>query len=260
VELGLRQVPCIVTGGSRGIGRAVAEELAREGAHVLVVGRDEQVAREAAESLGVEWIAADVGAADAAERIVGECVRRFGSVRVLVNNAGTMSGVPLDELTDADWQDQFEVNVLGPMRLMRAAAPLMAEAGGGRIVNVSSVAARRPSLMNPAYSVTKAAELSLSRAFADEWAPRGVLVNAVAPSSTTSPMWMAPGGLLDQAAAEAGVDRDTVMHERAKRLPLGRFGEPEEVAAVIAFLCSARATYVSGGVFPVDGGSSATIV
>lgn len=260
MELELDAVPCVVTGGSRGIGRAVAEALVREGARVLIVGRDEAAASATAEALGVEWIAADVSAADAADAIVGACVARFGGIRVLVNNAATMKGVPLDELTDAEWQRQWEVNVLGPMRLMRAAAPRMAEAGGGRIVNVSSTAARRPSLMNPAYSVTKAAELSLSRAFADEWAPRGVLVNAVTPGTTMSPLWMAPGGLLDQAAAGAGVDRDTALRERTRRLPLGRFSTPEEVAAVVAFLCSARAAYVSGAVWSVDGGSSATIV
>ncbi|HWT23609.1 MAG TPA: SDR family oxidoreductase [Solirubrobacteraceae bacterium] len=260
MELGLEGVPCVVTGGSRGIGRAVAAALARERARVLIAGRAEDAARATAGELGVEWLAADVGAAGAAERIVEACAERFGGIQVLVNNAGAMSEIPLHELSDAEWQRQWELSVLGPMRLMRAAAPRMAAAGWGRIVNVSSTAARRPSLANAAYSAAKAAQLSLSRAFADEWSSRGVLVNAVTPGSTASDLWMQPGGLLDQAAARAGEPREAHLRRRLARLPLGRFGLPEEVAAVIAFLCSERAAYVAGSVWSVDGGTAGTIV
>jgi 3-oxoacyl-[acyl-carrier protein] reductase len=260
MDLELRGVACVVTGGSRGIGRAVVDRLRAEGAHVLVVGRDESAARATAEECGAAWLAADVTEPDAAERIVDACMERFGGLGVLVNNAGTMAEVHLEDLTDADWQAQWELNVLAPMRLMRAAAPVMAAAGGGRIVNVSSVAARRPSPANAAYSATKAAELSLSRVFADAWTSRGVLINAVLPGSVLSPLWVAPGGLADQAAAVAGVDHDTLLVERAARQPLGRFGEPDEVAAVIAFLCSARATLVAGAVWTVDGGAGGGLV
>src|SRR5204862_138548 len=124
-----------------------------------------------------------------------ECTDRHGRVDVLVNNAGTSHVKPLDELTDEDWQAQWDLHVMAPMRLMRAAAPLMARNGGGRIVNVASSSGKRPSLTNAAYSVTKAAELSLSRVFADTWSKQGVLVNAVTPGPVQTPLWLAEGGL-----------------------------------------------------------------
>ena len=157
-----------MTGASRGIGAATARLLEEEGARVLRVSRSGD-------------FACDVTEPDAGERIVAECVERFGRVDVLVNNAGTSRAAPLEELTEDDWREQWELNVMAPLRLMSAAAPRMAEAGDGRIVNVASSSGKRPSPRNAAYSVTKAAELSLSRVFADRWAGTGVLVNAVAP-------------------------------------------------------------------------------
>src|SRR5207247_1561210 len=125
----------------------------------------------------------------------------------LGNNAGTSAARPLEELSDDEWHEQWELHVMAPLRLMRAAAPRMAERGGGRIVNVCSSAGKRPSLTNAAYSVTKAAQLSLSRVFADTWGDRGVLVNAVAPGPVASPLWTAPGGLAAQTAAAGGQAR-----------------------------------------------------
>jgi 3-oxoacyl-[acyl-carrier protein] reductase len=184
----------------------------------------------------------------------------LGGIGVLVNNAGTSYARPLDELTDEDWREQYELHVLGPMRLMRAAAPLMAARGGGRIVNVTSSAGKRPSLTNAAYSVTKAAQLSLSRTFADAWAAEGVLVNAVAPGPVASPLWMAPGGLAEQTAAARGISREEAIAAQEGKVPLGRFAEPGEVADVIVFLCSARASTVTGAAWSADGGAVAIIV
>jgi 3-oxoacyl-[acyl-carrier protein] reductase len=183
----------------------------------------------------------------------------MGGIDVLVNNAGTSFARPLGELTDDDWQGQWDLHVMASMRLMRAAAPRMAARGGGRIVNVASSAGKRPSLTNAAYSVTKAAQLSLSRVFADSYARDGVLVNAVAPGATASELWMAEGGLADQAAAKAG-GRDEAIAAQEGKVPLGRFATPEEVADVIVFLCSARASDVTGAAWSVDGGTVATIV
>jgi 3-oxoacyl-[acyl-carrier protein] reductase len=244
VNLGLEGRACIVTGATRGIGAATVELLQAEGAHVLSVARG-----------GAGVFHADVTVPADAERIVAACVERHGGVDVLVNNAGTSFVRPLEELSDEDWQGQWELNVMGPMRLMRAAAPLMAAAGGGRIVNVCSSSGKRPSLTNVAYSVTKAAQLSLSRHFADRWVGDGVLVNAVAPGPVTSPLWLGDGGLADQAAQAKGISREEALEAQQAKVPLGRFAEPEEIAAVIVFLCSARASTVAGAAWSADGGT-----
>jgi 3-oxoacyl-[acyl-carrier protein] reductase len=179
---------------------------------------------------------------------------------VLVNNAGTSFARPLEDLTDDDWRAQWELHVMAPMRLMRAAAPRMAARGGGRIVNVTSSSGKRPSLTNAAYSVTKAAQLSLSRVFADRFAPDGVLVNAVAPGPVASELWTAPGGLAEQAAQARGVSRDEALDAQAAKVPIGRFAQPQEIADVVVFLCSARASTVTGAAWSADGGTVATIV
>ena len=255
MDLGLDGKACIVTGATRGIGLATARLLRAEGAHVLLVARSGGELADVAAQLGAESVVADVTRAGDAERIVAACATSFGAVDVLVNNAGTSFVRPLEELTDDDWQGQWELNVMGPMRLMRAAAPRMAAAGGGRIVNVCSSSGKRPSLTNVAYSVTKAAQLSLSRHYADRYVGDGVLVNAVAPGPATSPLWLADGGLADQIAAARGISRAEALAASQAKVPLGRFAEPEEIAAVIVFLCSARASTVAGAAWSADGGS-----
>ena len=260
MDLGLEGKACIVTGATRGIGAATAALLSAEGARVLHVARDAEALAAASAACGGEFVVADVTKHGDAERIVGSCVERFGAVDVLVNNAGTSFVRALEELTDDDWQGQWELNVMGPMRLMREVAPLMARAGGGRIVNVCSSSGKRPSLTNAAYSVTKAAQLSLSRHFADRYCGDGVLVNAVAPGPVSSPLWMDPGGLADQAALARGITREQALAAQGAKIPLGRFAEPQEIAAVIVFLCSARASTVSGASWSADGGAVPSFV
>lgn len=265
MDLGLRDRACIVTGASGGIGRATALALAHEGAASLLIGRRGDVLTEVeAECRAAGGRAAalelDVTASDAGERAVSECVRQFDRIDALINGAGTSAVRSLEQLSDEEWQGQWELHVMAPMRLMRAAAPAMANRGWGRIVNVCSSSGKRPSGMNMAYSVTKAAQLSLSRAFADQYAKRGVLVNAVAPGAVRGELWLAPGGMADQAAQAGGVSRDEVLEATASRLPLGRFGEEQEIAAVIAFLCSEAASNVAGAAWSVDGGAVPVII
>ena len=265
MELGLEGKLCVVTGASSGIGLATARRLCAEGADVLLVGRDpdrlQAAVRECEGCAGrSEFLAADVTDPDADDRIIATCAEQMGGIDVLVNNAGTSFARPLDQLTDEDWESQWQLHVMAPMRLMRAAAPRMAAAGGGRIVNVCSSAGKRPSLTNAAYSVTKAAQLSLSRVFADSYAADGVLVNAVTPGAVASPLWVDEGGLADQTGAAQGLSRDEALDAQADRIPLGRLAEPGEVADVIVFLASARASTVTGAAWSVDGGTVAIIV
>jgi 3-oxoacyl-[acyl-carrier protein] reductase len=243
MDLGIEGRVAVVTGASRGIGAATAELLEADGARVVRVSRTEGI---------------DVTAPDAAERIADLAA---APVDILVNNAGTSFARPLDELSDDDWNGLWELHVMASMRLMRALAPGMAERGWGRIVNVSSSAGKRPSLTNAAYSVTKAAQLSLSRVFADAYAGSGVLVNAVAPGPVSSPLWVDEGGLGDQTAAAKGLgSRQEALDAQAARVPLGRFAEPRELATVIAFLCSEAASNVTGAAWSADGGTVATIL
>jgi 3-oxoacyl-[acyl-carrier protein] reductase len=260
MDLELRDKVCVVTGASSGIGLETARRLADEGARVLMVARDAERLEGVASEIGADWVAADVTDPEVDERIVATCAEQMGGIDVLVNNAGTSFAKALDELTDADWNGQWELHVLAPMRLMRSAAPRMAQGGGGRIVNVCSSAGKRPSLTNAAYSVTKAAQLSLSRVFADSFAPKNVLVNAVTPGPVASPLWMDEGGLADQTGDAKGLSRQEALDVQADKVPLGRFAEPGEIADVIAFLSSARASTVTGAAWSVDGGAVAIIV
>jgi 3-oxoacyl-[acyl-carrier protein] reductase len=260
MDLGLDGKVCVVTGASRGIGLEIGRSLCAEGAQVLFVGRDAEALVQAADGCGGDYLAGDITDPEVAERIVATCAEQMGGIDVLVNNAGTSFARGLDDLSDEDWQSQWELHVMAPMRLMRAAAPRMAQRGGGRIVNVCSSAGKRPSQTNVAYSVTKAAQLSLSRVFADRYAADGVLVNAVAPGAVAPPLWMGPDGLAEQNARAKGITREQALAEQTARIPLGRFAEPREIADVVAFLCSARAGYVTGAAWSADGGTVAIIV
>ena len=266
VDLGLGERACIVTGASRGIGRATSVALAVEGASVLLVARGAEGLGEAAAACreagakAVETLAVDITDIAAGERVASACLERLGRIDVLVNNAGTSTARPLEELTEGDWQEQWELSVMAPMRLMRSVAPVMVKDGWGRIVNVCSSSGKRPGQRNVAYSVAKAAELSLSRAFADAYAKHGVRVNAVTPGPVTTELWMSPGGLADQVAAAQGKTREEVLESTASGVPVGRLGSTEEIANVIVFLCSAAASNVNGAAWSVDGGLVAVII
>ena len=237
MNLGIEGRVAVVTGGGSGIGAATAQRLRAAGVTVH------------------DWSRAT--GHDVTDPAV---VERLPEADILVNCAGTSFVRDLADLTDADWQDQWELHVMGPMRLMRALAPAMAERGWGRIVTVSSSSGKRPSLTNAAYSVTKAAALSLSRVFADAYAGTGVLVNAVTPGAVAGPLWEADGGLADQAAQAKGISREEALEQQAAKIPIGRLADPGEIADVIAFLCSERASSVTGAAWSVDGGSVPVIL
>jgi 3-oxoacyl-[acyl-carrier protein] reductase len=270
VELGLSGRTCVVTGASRGIGRATARMLCAEGADVLLVARSEDRLIEAADECAAagkaaggraESLAIDVTDSEAADRIVREAEERLGQLDVLVNNAGTARRRDLNDVPDEDWYTAWELNVMAPMRLMRAAAPPMSDRGWGRIVNVSSSSGKRPSAATPEYSVAKAAELSLSRLFADRFAARGVLINAICPGAVKSELWTAEGGLLDQVMETEGLSsREEALEAAAAGRPIGRLAEVDEVAGAIVFLCSEQASFTSGAAWSVDGGTVQVII
>ena len=261
MELGLEDRVCVVTGSTAGIGLETARLLAAEGAKVVVTGRDqERVDAARADADAVLGVAADLSAPEAPGKLIVRAEAELGQVDCLVNNVGIAVQVGFDELTDDDWESMWQLNVMSYVRAIQAVLPGMRGRGSGRIVNVSSTAGKRPSTSMPNYSVTKAAVLSLSRLVADLYAGDGILCNAVTPGPTASPAWLAPGGLADQAAARSGKGREEVLAGVAKGRPLGRLAEPEEIAAVIVFLCSDRAGYVTGSAWSADGGTVPIII
>jgi NAD(P)-dependent dehydrogenase (short-subunit alcohol dehydrogenase family) len=257
MDLGLRDRVCLVTGSTAGIGLETAKLLAAEGARVVVTGRDgERVERARAESGAEKGLVADLSDAAAAERLVAEA----GSVACLVNNVGEAYQVAFEDVTDEQWDSMWQLNVMSYVRCIRAVLPGMREAGGGVIVNVSSTAGKRPSTGMPNYSVTKAAVLSLSRLVADLYAKDGIRCNAVTPGPTATDAWLAEGGLADQQAARSNNTRVEVLKAVGSGRPLGRLAEPDEIASVICFLCSDRASYVTGSAWSADGGTVPIII
>ncbi len=248
MDLGLRDRVCVVTGSTGGIGAEVVRLLRDEGARVVSSGRRDS-------GPGEHHVAVDLTRRGEPERLVAETLDRFGRLDVLVNNVGGTDIRKLADLTDDDWQASFELNLMSAVRATRAALPTMREQGGGAIVNVSSTAAKRPSSSMPDYSVMKAALLSYSRLVADLHAADGIRCNAVTPGPTATEAWLGEGGLADQQG-----ERDDVLAKVAAGRPLGRLAQPEEIAAVVVFLCSDRASYVTGAAWSADGGTVPIII
>ena len=251
MDLGLRDRLCVVTGSTGGIGLATARLLVEEGARVVTSGRSK--APGIGEALHVQ---ADLSLRGEPERLVAEA----GELEVLVNNVGYAEQRDFLAVTDEQWDEAWSLNVMSYVRTIRAAVPVMQERGQGVIVNVSSTAGKRPSTGMPDYSVTKAAVLSLSRLVADLYASDGIRCNAVAPGPTATEAWLADGGLADQQAKRTGKRRGEVLEAVGKGRPLGRLAEPEEIAAVVAFLCSDRASYVTGAAWSADGGTVPIVI
>jgi 3-oxoacyl-[acyl-carrier protein] reductase len=200
-------------------------------------------------------VVADLTRPESAAELIGAAEQAFGRVDCLVNNVGGTEIRKLDELTDDDWQRSFELNLMSAVRATRAVLPGMRERGSGSIVNVSSTAAKRPSAGMPDYSVMKAAMLSYSRLVADVYAQDGIRRNAVTPGPTATDAWLGSGGLAEQQG-----ERDAVLAKVGAGRPLGRLAEPAEIAAVIVFLLSERASYVTGAAWSADGGTVPIII
>jgi len=249
VDLGLDGKRCLVTGSTAGIGLEVVRQLAHEGARVVSSGR------RGASDVGEDGhVVADLARAGEPERVVDEATRHLGGLDVLVNNVGIARIARFAEVGDDEWDAYWQLNVMSYVRAIRAALPHLRERGGS-IVNVSSSAGKRPSTSMPHYSVTKAAVLSLSRLISDLYAKDGIRSNAVTPGPTGTEIWLGDGGLADQQG-----DREDVLAKVAAGRPLGRLARPEEIASVIVFLCSERASYVTGAAWSADGGTVPIIV
>ena len=261
MELGLGGRVCLVTGSTSGIGLETARLLALEGARVAVCGRDPKRLEDARNSAGAALgVVSDLTEPTAPEKLVAATAEALGPVECLVNNVGEAYQIAFDDLSERHWEEMWQLNVMSYVRSIRAVLPAMRDRGGGVIVNVSSTAGKRPSTGMPNYSVTKAAVLSLSRLVADLYAGDGIRCNAIAPGPTATDAWLADGGLADQQAARIGQTRDEVIAAVGAGRPLGRLAEPAEIAAVTVFLCSDRASYVTGAAWSADGGTVPIIV
>ena len=250
MDLGLRDRACLVTGSTDGIGLATARLLVEEGARVVTCGRTE------APGIGeAHHVQVDLGMAGEPERGVEESAQALGGLDVLVNNVGVARQAKFEEVPDEEWDAYWQLNVMSYVRAIRTALPYLRASQSAAIVNVSSTAAKRPSTGMPHYSVTKAAVLSLSRLVADLYAKDGIRCNAVTPGPTATRAWLGEGGLADQQG-----ERDEVLAKVGAGRPLGRLAEPDEIAAVIAFLCSERASYVTGAAWSADGGTVPIII
>ena len=245
--IALEEKVALVTGGSRGIGRACCEMLARAGARVAINYRIERPSAELLvqriqEGGGQAFtLAADVAQRDEAEMMVDETVDRYGRLDILVNNAGIWKGSPIEEISDGEWSETVGVNLTGTFNMIRAAVPHMKRTGG-RIINVSSAAGQRGESLHSHYAATKGGVISLTKSLATELASSGILTNCVAPG------WV-----------ETDMTRPVLEHEQRRdilaTIPLGRVGRPEEVAAVVLFLASDLASYINGEILNVNGGS-----
>jgi 3-oxoacyl-[acyl-carrier protein] reductase len=252
MELGLAGKVAIVTGASRGVGKAIARALAAEGCRLSIVARGRKALEETATELwqsGAEVlpVVADLTLAESIETLVQATLTQYGRIDILIHNAGGAKGQNIFDTSDEDWQEALALNVLALSRLARQVAPIMSQQGGGRIITISSIFGREAG-GRTAYNALKAALISLTKSLAIQFAPNNILVNSVAPGSL-----LFPGSSWDRRQQ---ADPERIAAFMKSELPLGRFGMPEEVAAVVVFLASARASLVSGACIPVDGAQS----
>jgi 3-oxoacyl-[acyl-carrier protein] reductase len=259
VDLELKDKVAIVTGSSRGLGLSCARALLEEGCRVTICARgQDRLSAAAAELSAVDRdmnrvlpIEADVSTAEGVEKVVSSTVERFGGLDILVNNVGLARGSTLVDTSDGEWQEAIDQTLMPEVRASRLAVPHLRRRGGGSIVMIASIYGRE-SGGRMTYNAVKAAEISLAKSMAQQLARDNIRVNSVAPGSI-----LFPGGSWHRRQME---DPSGIADFVARELPFGRFGRPEEVGAVVAFLVSPRASWISGASVPVDGCQSRSLI
>jgi NAD(P)-dependent dehydrogenase (short-subunit alcohol dehydrogenase family) len=263
VDLGLTGKVALVTGGSKGIGRAVALGLAREGAKVAICARGETALAEAARAIEqatrgeVLAAAGDLTRMADVERIVAATVARFGRIDILVNNAGAAPGGELLSLGEEDWALALQLKFMGYVRCAKAVIPHMLRQGGGRIVNVVGNDGVKPLGVEIAPSAANAADLAMTTALAEQYGRHNILVNAVNPGPVRTERW---DGLVAGIAKARGIDFDEAQGRADRSIPLGRIATPEEVADVVVFVASERASFMNGAWILLDGGQRKAVL
>lgn len=259
MDLGIDGKTALVCGGSRGLGRAVAEEFAQEGCRVVICARDPERLRattaEITQSVpgsDVSWVAADLAKPDEPLRLVAEVAKLSGPVDILIANAGGPAAGAFDELTPEQWQQALDLSLMSVVRLCQAATPGMRARGWGRVIAITSISAKQPIVGLMLSNAARAGVHGFLKSLANEIAADGVTVNAVCPSHTrTDRLTELATGL----GARTGAPVEEVYADWAAANPTGRIGDPSELAAVVAFLASARASFVNGSAVAVDGGA-----
>jgi 3-oxoacyl-[acyl-carrier protein] reductase len=256
MDLGLRNKVAVVAASSGGIGRAVAEVFAQEGARVVVNGRHEETlsatAQEIREKTGaeVEAVVGDVARPDDCDRLIEQAVSRFGGIDALFTNAGGPPSKPFEDLTDDDWESAFNLTLMSAVRLMRSALPHLRQSRGA-VVNLTSISVKQPVPELILSNSLRPGVVGLGKSLSELWAADGIRVNDVGPGL----IWTdRQRYLADVRAKNAGVSMDEMMKRQEATIPLGRFGTPEEVANLVVFLCSPAAAYITGMTIMVDGG------
>lgn len=256
MDLGLEGKIAVVTGGSDGLGRATAHRLATEGANVVICGRREDYLAQVAEELNAETkgevvaVRADVSVAEDCENLIRETVKRFGGLDILVNNAGASAAASFEDVSDEAWQADFELKVMGAVRVTRAAIPHLKARGGGSIINASISGGKAPNAKALPTTLSRSAGLNLTKSLANEYAGDNIRVNAVCIGLIKSAQW-------DRRKGDGTVDE--LYATMGPRIPLGRVGEAEDYGDLVAFLCSERGTYITGTAINVDGGMCAVL-
>jgi NAD(P)-dependent dehydrogenase (short-subunit alcohol dehydrogenase family) len=259
VNLHLDGKLALVTGGSAGIGHAVALALVAEGCRVVVVGRDEGRLTAIQHEAGADKLStlvADLVTASEADRVAKEVVSQHGVPDILVNSAGSSQGGLFWTMDDKVWDDSFGLKLMGTIRMLRAVVPLMVAAGRGNVVNIVGNSGRQPGARFLPGSAANAALLAVTKGLADEVATSGVVINAISPGPTRTARWT---GLMEKAAAETGRSIGEVEQSHVASIPTKRLSEPEEIARYVVFLCSPLATAATGTSITIDGGATRSL-